>query len=172
MKLSPTHCTWPLKWLAFTQVGKLAFRWHQNINCCGANNCLLECKRVMETQAQFCFSSLRNCTNHNRYQLRPSTLCNCVGDPADCNPFQKCNFINFPSSLNRNLWNYQGVPEKTICLTVFFFYIPELQLQFAWNCLMLASINSTQPIYLLPCNLVPLTNKDNGRPKESDLQVL
>ena len=36
-KLFTPHCTWPLKRLAFTEIGKLTFSWHQNTNCCRAN---------------------------------------------------------------------------------------------------------------------------------------
>jgi len=78
VKLSPPHCTGPLKWLSFTEGWKLAFSLHQNTNCYRANNCLRGCKR--ETRAEFHFSwvytlsamlsSLRNWANHDGHWLR------------------------------------------------------------------------------------------------------
>ena len=107
----------------------------QNYKLLQSNNCLLGCERVMETWAEFHFSwvytffamlsSLRNWANHDRYRLRPCTPAQLCWSSSRLQPLQNNNLIKFaiirPSTLNhdRNLWNCQGVPDETTCLTVF-----------------------------------------------------
>ena len=116
-----------------------SWRFHfltHNYELLQSNNCLLGWERVMETRAEFHFSwvytfsamlsSLRNWTNHDRYWLRPSTPAQLCWSSSRLQPLQNNNLIKFaiirPSTLNhdKNLWNCQGAPDETTCLTGFF----------------------------------------------------
>jgi len=91
----------------------------QNYKLLQSNNCLLGCERVMETRAEFhfswvytfsaIFSSLRNWSNHDRYQSRSSPPAQLCWSSSQLQPLQNNNFLKFaiirPSTLNhdRNL---------------------------------------------------------------------
>ena len=89
------------------------------------------CSAITTNNTRFEFftyftSSLRNWANHDRYRLRPSTPAQLCWSSSRLQPLQNNNLIKFaiirPSTLNhdKNLWNCQGAPDETTCLTGFF----------------------------------------------------